>query len=81
MKTVILLVLTCICISCTDADVAQLKSYGERHRVRLYSCGQLIGEWTTDGKVSTESSSDGYYFMSHGDLIRISGTIIVEVVK
>lgn len=64
---------------CKDATWGQLKSMGSAHDVKLYSGGQLVGEWTSTGNVSNEEHSDGYYFMDAktGKLVEVSGSVVI----
>lgn len=66
---------------CTQAERSQFAAYGEPHKITLYSGGVEIGQWETEGKILTESSSDGYLFTDKksGKLKRVSGDVIIEV--
>lgn len=67
--------------ACTDADRAQISAYGNKFHVTLYGAsGIVVKEWDSNGKVSTEDRSDGWYFMdaATGKLVRVSGTVVVE---
>lgn len=66
---------------CTDATRSKLMGYGSQFRVTLYACdGGVIKQWTSSGKVKSEETSDGYYFMDQasGRLIEVTGTLIIE---
>jgi len=84
MKLSALLLVVVIAFSgCTDADRAQIGALGSKFHVTLYAAsGGVIKEWTSNGKVSTEDHSDGWYFMDAetGKLVRVSGTVVVEQV-
>jgi len=65
---------------CTDAQMGQVGALGSQFKVTLYSGGQPVKTWISTGKVSTETHSDGWYFIdsvSHR-LIRVSGPVVVE---
>lgn len=66
-------------IGCTDAGRAKFGGYGDKFKVELYSGGQKVREWTSSGKVLSESSSDGYYFndSESGKLIEVSGDVVI----
>lgn len=69
---------------CTNADRAQLGGYGGQFVITLYSAsGSVIKQWKSNGKVSAESNSDGWYFedAANGKLVRVSGTVIVDQVE
>lgn len=83
--TVVVLVLCCALLGgamlgCTHSQMANFKSLGRDAHVKLYSGGQLIGEWDSEGKVTTEDHSDGYIFVDKktGHFLRITGQIIIE---
>lgn len=66
---------------CTDAGRSKLLGYGSQFEVTLYACdGSVIKQWTSSGKVKSEETSDGYYFMDEdsGRLIEVTGTLIIE---
>lgn len=66
---------------CTDASRSKLMGYGSKFQVTLYAAdGSVIREWTSTGKVKSEETSDGYYFMDQasGRLIEVTGTLIIE---
>lgn len=66
-------------VGCTDAGQARFFALGQKHRVELYSGGQLVRSWTSTGKVFSEENSDGYYFMDQdtGVLVRVTGDLVV----
>jgi hypothetical protein len=82
MKRYVLLCLLCSLIGCTSAKQSQFAAYGHAHSIKLYSGGELIGQWTSDGKVLTEEHSDGYYFTDKKTrkLVRISGDVVITPV-
>ncbi|MFQ5517457.1 MAG: hypothetical protein ACE5E8_07765 [Acidimicrobiia bacterium] len=66
---------------CTDASRSKIMGYGSQFQVTLYACdGSVIREWTSSGKVKSEETSDGYYFMDKGSgrLIEVTGTLVIE---
>ena len=83
MHAVIVAMATVVCAGCTDAEVSRAMAYGDPQRVRLFSGGVLIGEWTTTGTVLNEGASDGYVFTDGetGQMVRVSGEVIITLVK
>ena len=73
----IIMVILFAIIGCTSAGVNKIKAYGEEHKVKQYSGGVKVGEWTSTGYVRNEESSDGYFFTDKdtGDLVRVTGTL------
>jgi len=66
---------------CTDSTIAKWGGYGSQFQVTLYAAdGSVIKQWTSTGKVKSEETSDGYYFMDQasGRLIEVTGTLIIE---
>lgn len=70
----------CSVIGCTSAAQSQWGALGSNQRVTLYSGGQAVRVWTSNGKVMSETDSDGYYFMdgATGKLVRVTGDVVVE---
>lgn len=67
---------------CSDAAMSKLsnKLTGEAASVKCYSGDKLIYDGVSTGKISTEQSSDGYYFRekSSGDLVEVSGNCLIR---
>lgn len=65
---------------CSAASQAKLGGYGDDHQITLYSGGEKVDCWISNGKVEAESNSDGYYFeeKSTGRLIETSGDVVIE---
>ena len=78
MKVLILLGL--LSVGCTDARRAKLFSFGDSRAIECYSGGKLIYKGVSTGKISSEESSDGYYFTERGSdkLIEVSGNCILK---
>lgn len=79
--TLLAVVLMFGAVGCTDATRSKILGYGSQFRVTLYAAdGSVIREWTSTGKVKSEETSDGYYFMDQasGRLIEVTGTLIIE---
>ena len=72
-----------VCMNCTDAFFANVKSYGAEHHVRMYNDGVLVAEWYSTGKVASIKDSDGWEFMDKEtkQLVRVGGDVIIEVAK
>lgn len=83
VKSLVLIILTLLVLSCTDAAVADWKAIGSRHHIRMFNGGVLVAEWYSTGKVLTMTESDGWQFMDEKtqQLVRVSGDVIIEVVK
>lgn len=64
---------------CTDSQMANFKTLGDPGVVILYSGGKEVGRWKSTGKITSESSTDGWKFVDAetGKLIRVSGTTVV----
>lgn len=73
-------VAVCTVIGCTSAQQSQWGALGSNQRVTLYSGGQVVRVWTSNGKVMSETDSDGYYFTdgATGKLVRVTGDVVVE---
>lgn len=82
MKKVILLIAAAFMLGgCSKADVGQFTAIGSKFKVTLYGASQTpIREWISEGKVATETQSDGWYFTDEKThkLIRVSGNVVVE---
>lgn len=67
---------------CSDAARSKLfnRLTGEEASVKCYSGDLLIYDGVSTGKISTEQSSDGYYFRekSSGDLVEVSGNCVIR---
>ena len=68
---------------CTDAQRGKLSAYGGSATIKCYSGNRLIFSGTSTGKIKSESSSDGYYFVDASDnkLKEVSGNCIIEYQK
>jgi hypothetical protein len=71
------------CTSCSNATRAEIGAWGQRHVIKQYSGGELLGIWYSTGKIENEAHSDGYYFQDErGDkLVSVSGDIQITVSK
>lgn len=66
--------------SCTDAKRSKMLGHGSTFKVELINCdGTVAKTWISTGKVSSEASSDGYFFKDSesGNLVEVTGTIII----
>lgn len=81
MKKIIAVVLLIMFLGCTDAQRANLGAYGDQHTITMYNGGKLVRTWTSTGKVSSISNSDGWQFMDKATnkLVRVGGDVIIEV--
>ena len=57
-----LIILLFLC-GCTDGVIGKIKSYGKGAVIVCYSGGTEIYKGESTGKVLSEQSSDGYYFV------------------
>ncbi len=68
-------------IGCTAAERDKLGSYvsGEDFRVEVMGCNGPLRVYQSEGKVESESSSDGYFFIDKatGELTEVSGTVVI----
>lgn len=86
-KLSLTLVLLClalfICTSfmtgCTNATWKNYTTLGCDFKIELYSGGELVRTWQSNGKVLTEANSDGWLFKDKatGKLVRVAGAVVV----
>lgn len=76
-------IVTMLAVGCTDAEWSQVKGYGSKFKVTVFSGGMAVKTFTSTGKVATEEHSDGWYFTDSatGGLVRVSGTVVIEEIK
>jgi len=79
MSKITLIILSLMMLSCTDAFIGKFKALGDSAKVECYSGGLLIYKGRSTGKISNESSSDGYYFIEQGTnrILEVSGNCII----
>jgi hypothetical protein len=76
----LLIFISVLAFSCTDAQQAKMGGFGDRFKVEIVNCdGSITHSWISSGKVISEQGSDGYYFNDEktGKLIEISGNVII----
>jgi hypothetical protein len=56
----------------------QQSTLGGTFKVTLYSGGVAVRTWEVDGYISSETQTDGYFFDVDGQLVRITGDIVIE---
>jgi hypothetical protein len=80
-KLIVVAALMIALTGCTASQMGNVTSLGKDHTVKQYSGGVLIGEWSTRGKVTTISDSDGWEFVDRatGKFMRVSGDVQVSV--
>lgn len=83
MKKIIILTLITLGLlttGCTDAQIGKLSAYGGSAKIKCFSAEKLIFEGISTGKVTSESSSDGYFFVDSADnkLKEVSGNCVIE---
>ena len=68
---------------CTDAENAARAARGQDHRIRLYSGGDVVGEWTSQGHTRSPEGSSILVFKdkASGLYVKLRGTIAVEQIK
>ena len=71
------------CSGCTDAENAARASRGRDHRGRLYSGGNVVGEWTSQGHTRSPEGSSVLVFKdkASGLYVKVRGTIAIEQIK
>lgn len=80
MKYILILISSFAMISCTDGQIGKLTNLGNSASITCYSGGVKIFEGRSTGKVTSESSSDGYFFKDakDGKLKEVSGNCVIE---
>jgi hypothetical protein len=76
----LLIFISVLAVSCTDAQQAKMGGFGDRFKVEIVNCdGSITHSWVSSGKVISEQGSDGYYFNEEktGKLIEVSGSVII----
>lgn len=50
------------------------------YKVTLYSGGQAVRTWHTEGAVMSEERSDGYFLVDKatGKIVEVAGTLVIE---
>ncbi len=82
MKKIIVSILVLLfLVGCTDSKMASFRALGNECTIKMYNGGILVGEWTSTGKVTTMTDSDGWEFMDKTTrkLVRVGGDVIIEV--
>ena len=85
MKNIIIKITVALCLiitvmSCSDAARAKISGYGSEFRVELINCdGSVAREWISTGKVKSEETSDGYYFLDKNtdQLVEVTGNLVI----
>ena len=69
-----------VAVGCTDAQRAQVFTYGSPGEITCYSGGKEIYHGKSTGKIISEKDSDGWYFSEEGSgqLIRVSANCIIR---
>ena len=82
MKSYLLVVLL-ILSGCTDGVIGKIKSYGSGADIICYSGGKIIYKGESTGKVLSEQSSDGYYFVDKrsGAMMEIAADCVFKYSK
>jgi hypothetical protein len=78
---VCLILLTLIlCGGCSQSEWQRHFDWHRAYHIRLYSGGQLIGEWDSKDAVESEEHSNGWHFVDAktGKLMLVDGQIICE---
>jgi hypothetical protein len=68
-----------IVAGCTDARMGKITALGNPAHIQCYSGGALIYDGYSTGKVSSEDSSDGYFFKDRdtGKFMMVSGNCVM----
>lgn len=71
---------TLFATGCTDAQISNLTSLGDKFVVTMWGQNGPVKTWTSTGKVLTEQNSDGWCFRDSatGRFVRVSGNVSVE---
>lgn len=79
-KVVFSLILGAALAGCTDGNIARFSALGDAGHITCYSGGTVIYDGKSTGKIGSEESSDGWYFMEEGTkkLIRVSGDCVIR---
>ena len=82
-KTLLVLLATMSLGACTDGQWGKLHAYGGSAKITCYSGGKLIYQGTSTGKIRSEESSDGYYFVDKADhrLKEVSGNCVIDYIQ
>ena len=67
IKIIIALILAVLAVwafnSCTDTQMAKVDGFSNEYTIEMLNCdGTIARTWTSSGKISFLSDSDGYYF-------------------
>lgn len=83
MKRLLLVAVLISFTGCFAADRSGIGAIGADHKVQLYSGGNLVREWESNGKVISESNSDGYYFQDKETkrLVRVTGDLVITPIE
>lgn len=87
MKRIALALLTLTTIftftACRASQRAQWSALGTDQKVTLYLPNGQTREWISEGKVSTEEGSDGWFFKDKktGKLVRVTGFTVIEAAE
>lgn len=78
-KLITLIAVAALFSSCTSAERSKIMGYGGNFKIEMYSGGQKVREWISNGKVLSESGSNGYYFTdsSNGKLVEVDGDVVI----
>ncbi len=81
IKNMFLVLFVFIVCSCSNADIAAMNAWGQRHHVKCWSGGIVIYEGHTTGKIENERQSDGYFFQEQesGKLVGVSGNCLITL--
>lgn len=78
----LLIVLVLVTVgACSNAEFAAYNAWSMPHHVKQYSCGNVIGEWDSTGKIENEAHSDGYFFEDAAThkIVLISGEVQITL--
>jgi hypothetical protein len=80
LYSLLVLVLAVSVGACTSAQRSKTFGYGNNYHVQVWSGGQAVRDYHSNGKVLSEDKSDGYYFTNraNGKLVEVAGIITIE---
>ena len=83
LLTLLVIAVAGMSAGCSDAARSQFGAMGSKHRVELYSGGQMVKSWISTGKVVSSENSDGYYFQDEAGSVNVevSGSVVITRIK
>ena len=72
-----------VLVGCTDAEWSQVKGYGSKYKVTVFSGGTAVKTFISTGKIANDEHGNGWHFTDSvtNGLVQVSGTVVIEEVK